>query len=230
MALRVRLERRKRANGESIVSAENAVARVYERQEEAESVVGRLQSAGFDMRKVSVVGKEDLGSRQVFGYYREGGRIKYWGRSEKFWGPLWETLDGWAFFSVPGIGPVLVAGPLAGWMVATLSNAVIFGGLTALGTGLYSIGISQDEVLLCEGALREGRYLVLAHGSASAVRTAKEILGVWKAPRADDWHAGGSACATHLESSERRPLRGEALAAVAGESSRRSASSARLLP
>jgi len=184
MALHVRPISRKRANGEIILSTENAVARVYERQEDAESVVARLQSAGFDMRKVSVVGKEDLGSQQVFGYYRDGGRIKYWGRSEKFWGPLWEELDGWAFFSVPGIGPVVVAGPLAGWIVATLSTAVIFGGMTALGTGLYSIGISQDQVLFCEGALREGRYLVLAHGSASAVHTAKEILGVWKAPQA----------------------------------------------
>jgi hypothetical protein len=178
MALHVPLERRKRANGEIFLSSENAIARVYDRPDEAESVVTSLQAAGFDMRKVSVVGKEDLGSRQVFGYYREGGRIKVWGKSEKFWGPLLETLDGWAFFSVPGIGPVVVAGPLAGWMVATLSNAVIFGGLTALGTGLYSIGISQDEVLRCEGSLREGRYLVLVHGTVSEVRAAKEILGV----------------------------------------------------
>jgi hypothetical protein len=178
MALQVPLTRRKRTNGESILSSENAVSRVYDRQEEAESVVARLQSAGFDMRKVSVVGREDLGSRQVVGYYRDGGGIKYWGKSEKFWGPLLEALDGWAFFSVPGIGPVVVAGPLAGWIVATLSNPVIFGGLTALGTGLYSIGISQETVLLCESALREGRYLVLAHGTASAVRTAREILGV----------------------------------------------------
>ena len=147
MALHVCLMSRKRASGETILSAENAVARVYEQQAEAEAVVARLQSARFDMRKVSVVGKEDLDSQQVFGYYRDGGRIKYWGRSEKFWGPLWEALDGWAFFSVPGIGPVVVAGPLAGWMVATLSNAVIFGGLTALGTGLYSIGIPQDRCL-----------------------------------------------------------------------------------
>jgi hypothetical protein len=183
MALYVRLMSWKSASGEIVLPAENAVARVYEQQEDAQSVVARLRSAGFDMRKVSVVGKEDLDSQQVFGYYRDVGGIKYWGRSEKFWGPLWEALDGWAFFSVPGIGPVVVAGPLAGWMVATLSNAVIFGELTAVGTGLYSIGIPQDQVLLCESALREGRYLVLAHGSANAVRTAREILGVWRAPQ-----------------------------------------------
>ena len=184
MALRMHLLRSEARERESILSAENVVARVYEQQAEAQEVVARLQLARFDMRKVSVVGKEDLDSQQVFGYYRDGEKIKYWGRSEKFWGPLWEALDGWAFFFVPGIGPVVVAGPLAGWMIATLSNAVVFGGLTALGTGLYSIGIPRDQVLFCEGALREGRYLVLAHGSASEVHTAREILGVWKASRA----------------------------------------------
>ena len=184
MALHVRLVSRKRASGESSLPAENAVARVYEQQAEAQEVVARLQLARFDMRKVSVVGKEDLDSQQVFGYYRNVGKIKYWGRSEKFWGPLWEALDGWAFFSVPGIGPVVVAGPLAGWTIATLSNAAIFGGMTALGSGLYSIGIPQNQVLHCEGALREGRYLVLAHGSASAIRMAREILGIWKASQA----------------------------------------------
>jgi hypothetical protein len=184
MSLQVLSERRKRANGESLVSSEDSVARVYDRQEEVRSVVARLQAADFDMRKVSVVGKEDLGSQQVFGCYRDGAGMKYLGKSEKFWGPLWEVLCGWAFFSVPGIGPVLVAGPLAGWMVATLSNAVIFGGLTALGTGLYSIGIPQAEVFLCEGAVREGRYMVLAHGTASAIRTAREIPGVSPSARA----------------------------------------------
>ena len=71
------------------------------------------------------------------------------------------------------------------WLaVGLLGLELPVGGLTALGTGLYNIGISQDQVLLCEGAIREGRYLVLAHGTASAVRTAKEIFGVWKAPLA----------------------------------------------
>jgi hypothetical protein len=165
------------------LSSANAVAGVFDRQEDVESVVGRLKAAGFDMRKVSVAGREDLGSRHVVGYYRDGGNIKYWGKTEKFWGPLLEALDGWAFFSVPGIGPVVVAGPLAGWIVAALSSAALFGGLTALGTGIYSIGISQGTVLLCEGALREGRYVVLAHGTASAVSTAKDILGVSQTPQ-----------------------------------------------
>jgi hypothetical protein len=61
-------------------------------------------------------------------------------------------------------------------MVSALGNAAIFGGLTAFGAGLYSIGISKDEVLEYEAALRAGKYLVLAHGSAGEVSRAKGTL------------------------------------------------------
>jgi hypothetical protein len=51
------------------------------------------------------------------------------------------TIDlfGAAFFAIPGIGPVLVAGPLVAWIVGALEGAVVVGGLSALGAGLYSI-------------------------------------------------------------------------------------------
>ncbi len=99
--------------------------------------------------------------------------MKYWGALKEFWGPLWGLLSGWAFLSVPGIGPVLVAGPLAGSTVATLDNAAVFGGLTALGAGLYSIGISREGVLACESAVRNGKYLVLVYGTVREVSQAK---------------------------------------------------------
>ena len=41
-----------------------------------------------------------------------GDRMKYWGKLGTFWGGLWGLLFGAAFFAIPGIGPVLVAGPL----------------------------------------------------------------------------------------------------------------------
>ena len=42
-----------------------------------------------------------------------------------------------AFFAIPGIGPVLVAGPLVAWIIGALEGAVVVGGLTAVGAGLY---------------------------------------------------------------------------------------------
>jgi hypothetical protein len=38
--------------------------------------------------------------------------MKYWGKQGAFWGGLWGMLFGAAFFAIPGLGPILVAGPL----------------------------------------------------------------------------------------------------------------------
>jgi hypothetical protein len=77
---------------------------------------------------------------------------------------------------VPGIGPVLVAGPLVAWIVAALEGAVVVGGLSAIGAGLFSIGIPKDSILRYEVALKADKYLLIAHGSADEVAKAREII------------------------------------------------------
>jgi len=50
------------------------------------------------------------------------------------------------------------------------------GGLSALGAGLYSIGIPKDSVVEYELALKSDKFLVLAHGTADEVAKAKNIM------------------------------------------------------
>jgi len=102
--------------------------------------------------------------------------MKYWGKMGAFWGGFWGLLLGWAFFAIPGIGPVLVAGPLLTWIVAALEGAVAVGGLSAIGAGLYSIGIPKNSVLQYETALKADKFLLLAHGTADEVTKARDIL------------------------------------------------------
>src|SRR5271155_4267373 len=93
-----------------------------------------------------------------------------------FWGGLWGLLVGAAFFWVPGVGPLLVAGPVIAWIVGALEGAVVVGGLSALGAGLYGLGIPKDSILQYETALKTDKFLLLAHGSQDEVTKAKEIL------------------------------------------------------
>ncbi len=88
--------------------------------------------------------------------------MKYWGKWGAFWGGFWGLLFGAAFFWVPAVGPVLVGGPLVAWIVAGLENAVVVGGLSALGAGLYSIGIPKDSVVEYEAAVKAGKYVVVS--------------------------------------------------------------------
>ena len=93
-----------------------------------------------------------------------------------FWGGFWGLLFGAAFFWVPAIGPVLVGGPLVAWIVAALENALVVGGLSAIGAGLYSIGIPKDSIVTYETAIKAGQYLVVAHGTSAEADRARNIL------------------------------------------------------
>jgi len=151
------------------------------------------------MKKMSIVGRDYHTDEHVVGYYNTGDRMKYWGKLGAFWGGIWGLFLGAAFFAIPGIGPILVAGPLVAWIVGALEGAVVVGGLSALGAGLYSIGIPKDSVVKYELALKSDKFLVLAHGTADEVAKAKDIMqstrpvevGLHAAERAQ--HAGASA-------------------------------------
>ncbi len=158
------------------MSRGNAVVAIYHTHVQAEAAVKELQQAGVDMKRLSIVGKDYHTDQHVVGYYNAGDRMKYWGKLGAFWGGLWGLLFGSAFFWVPGIGPLLVAGPLAAAIIGGLEGAVVVGGLSALGAGLYSIGIPKDSVLKYETAIKSDKYLLVAHGTSDEIRKAAEIL------------------------------------------------------
>jgi hypothetical protein len=164
----------------------NAVIAVYENHSGAENAVKELQRSGFDVKKLSVVGKDYHTDDQVIGYYNAGDRMKYWGKWGAFWGGLWGMLIGAAFFWVPGVGPMLVAGPLAAWIVGGLEGAIAVGGLSAIGAGLYSIGIPKNSVLKYETAIKADKFLLVAYGTAAEAAKAKGILSATGPSQLDD--------------------------------------------
>jgi hypothetical protein len=110
------------------------------------------------------------------GYYNTGDRMKRWGKLGAFWGGFWGFLFGSAFFIIPGVGPLLVAGPLVSWIVGALEGAALTGGLSALGAGIYSIGIPKNSVLDYETAVKSDKFVLIFHGTAAEVAKAKEVL------------------------------------------------------
>jgi hypothetical protein len=154
----------------------NAVVAIYKSHTEAETAVKELQQSGFDMKKLSIVGRDYHTDENVVGYYNTGDRMKYWGKAGAFWGGIWGLLFGGAFFFIPGVGPLLIAGPLIGWVLGGLEGAVVVGGLSAIGAGLYSLGIPKDSIIQYETALKSGKYVLIAHGSSLETDQAQKII------------------------------------------------------
>ena len=158
------------------MSKQNSVVAVFESHTQAEDAVRELQESGFDMKKLSIVGKDYHTDEHVVGYYNTGDRMLYWGKLGAFWGGLWGMLFGSAFFFVPGVGPLLVAGPLVTWIIGALEGAAVMGGISALGAALVGIGIPKNSVLQYEESIKAGKFLLILHGTPEEVERAKGRL------------------------------------------------------
>lgn len=154
----------------------NSVVAVFQSHTGAEAAVKELQQEGFDMKKLSIIGRDYHTDENVVGYYNIGDRMKYWGKLGAYWGGFWGLLFGSAVFVIPGVGPLLMAGPIVGWIVGALEGAVMVGGLSALGAGLYSLGIPKDSIVQYETAVKSGKYVLIAHGSDVETAHARDIL------------------------------------------------------
>jgi len=163
-------------NERKSVNNNDSVVAIYKSHAEADTAVKELQQSGFDMKKLSIVGRDYHTDEHVVGYYNTGERMKYWGKTGAFWGGFWGLLFGAGFFWIPGLGQVLAGGPLVGWIVGGLEGAVVVGGLSALGAGLYGLGIPKDSIVQYETAIKTGKYVLIAHGSPEETTRAQEII------------------------------------------------------
>ena len=154
----------------------NSVAAVFAQHSGAEKAVKELKDGGFDVKKLSIIGSDYHSEENVVGFYNAGDRMMYWGKTGAFWGGLWGLLFGSAFFLIPGLGPILAAGPVVTWIIAALEGAVVVGGVSALGAGLFSLGIPKDSILKYEASVKAGKFLLIAHGTANEVQRARDIL------------------------------------------------------
>jgi len=129
------------------MSDKNTIVAVYDTRQDTENAVNELQKVGFDLQKLSIVGRDHRTDQHIVGCYL-----------------------------LPGIGPVLVAGPLAAYIVRATEAAVIVDGLSAIGSGLFSIGIPKNNALQYETALKADKYLLIAQGTRDDLLPAKSAI------------------------------------------------------
>lgn len=155
----------------------NSIVAVYEAPVDAVDGVNDLHKAGFDMTKVSVVAREYQNQEHVVGYYGAGGgSARYWGKLAAFWGEAGGMLREAAFFVLPGLGPVLMAGPVVSAVVSSLEETPENRGFGALDAALRRMGIPSDSVVRYESELCADKFLVLAHWTADELLHAKDVL------------------------------------------------------
>jgi hypothetical protein len=161
------------------------VVAVFPDHEAAEKAVKSLTAAGFEMTNLSVVGKGYHSEEKVVGFYNTGDRVKFWGSRGAFWGGFWGLFLGGLFMTIPVVGHVVVLGYLAAIVASGLENAIVVGGLSALGAALYGLGIPKNSVLQYETDLKADGFLVMARGPAAEVERARKLLAESNPSRCD---------------------------------------------
>jgi hypothetical protein len=156
----------------------NTLVAFYATHLKAETAIKKLEKSGFDMTKLSLIGTDYHSDETVTGYYTVGDRMKKWGSFGAFWGGFWGLLFGSAFFFIPGLGPLLVAGPLVSAIIGALEGAALLGGSSIIVAALVSLGISNHDVLKYETEIKAGKFMLLVHGSKIQTENARKVLGI----------------------------------------------------
>jgi len=142
---------------------------------QAERAVEGLQAAGFPTSEISVLlpdteGKHDIGHVKAT-KAPEGATTG--GLTGGVAGGVLGLLAGIGALAIPGVGPLIAAGPI----MAALSGAAIGGATGGLVGGLIGLGIPEIEAKRYEEKLRSGNYLIAVHvHNDDQEKRAKEIF------------------------------------------------------
>lgn len=100
-------------------------------------------------------------------------------------------LAGIGSLAIPGLGPLIAAGPILG----TLSGLAVGGTIGGIGGALVGLGIPEYEAQQYEGKLKKGRILMCVHSEDSEEES--RIRDVFSAEHAEDISTGSEAAVPH---------------------------------
>jgi uncharacterized membrane protein len=166
-----------------------AVFCIAKSRPQAERIVDRLVASGFAHSEISVLMPE-TDSRHDIGHVKntkapEGTATG--AATGGVAGGVIGLLAGIGALAIPGVGPLIAAGPI----MAALSGAAVGAATGGVVGGLIGLGIPEVEAKIYEEKLKTGNYLISVHATdGDEVDRAEEI---YKAENAEDISTTGQA-------------------------------------
>jgi hypothetical protein len=143
-----------------------------------------LQSTGFPMNKVSVVG-ENLDNSEIAGASagkgtdeKVGGGAKAGATAGVVTGGLIGLLGSIGALAIPGVGPVMAGGALATLLADTAIGGAIGAATGGLLGGLVGLGVPEEKAKAYNDRVSRGEYLVVVEGTDADLATAQGIMSV----------------------------------------------------
>jgi len=152
-----------------------AVFGMFETRSQLDATIARLRTEGFRNEDVSVLFPDKQGT-QAFAHEANTkapeGAAGGAGAGAVVGGTL-GLLAGIGLLAIPGLGPLIAAGPI----MASLAGMGVGGAAGGLIGGLVGMGIPELEAKRYEGMIKEGRILMSIHSdNAESTKRAKATL------------------------------------------------------
>src|ERR1700736_4011569 len=152
-----------------------AVFGIYSTRSAAENAADAIVKAGFATSDISVLLPENLGSRPIAtekATKAPEGATPAAGTGAVLGGAL-GLLAGIGALAIPGVGPLIAAGPI----MATLAGLGVGGAIGGVTGALVGMGIPEYEAKRYEGRIQKGGILLSVHCTSSdEVKRAKQIM------------------------------------------------------
>jgi hypothetical protein len=174
---------------------------IYNLREGVEDAITLLRDAGYRSTDISVLFSENLGSKDLA--TEKSSKLPEGATTGAGTGAVIGGVLGWlagiGALAIPGIGPLVAAGPI----VAALAGAGAGGAVGGVTGALIGLGIPEYEAKRYEGRIAKGGILLSVHCDAPDwAKQAKEIL---ERTGAEDISATGEARADFAKSDKPMP-------------------------
>src|SRR5437762_3106123 len=185
----------------SMAGKNTAVFGIYRDRYGVETAVDALKDAGFRNTDISVLFPENIGTKDLAhekNTKAPEGTATGAGTGAVVGGTLgW--LAGIGALAIPGVGPLIAAGPI----VAALTGVGVGGAIGGITGALVGMGIPEYEAKRYEGRVKEGGILLSVHSDNSDwTKRAKAIL---ERTGADDVSSSGEAKADFQKTDKPMP-------------------------
>jgi hypothetical protein len=152
-----------------------AVFGIYPSRAAVEEAVDQLRAAGFRGADVSVLFSDNQGTKDFA--HEKATKAPEGATTGAAAGGLAGGVLGWltgiGALAIPGLGPLIAAGPI----VAALAGAGALGAVGGMIGALAGMGIPEYEAKRYEGRIREGGVLLSVHcDNSDWVKRAKDLL------------------------------------------------------
>jgi len=176
-----------------MANKKTAVFGIYKTVGDAERAVNNLMSAGFTSDDISVLMPDSKSTRE-FAHEKNTKAPEGTTTGAATGGVIGGTLGllaGIGTLAIPGVGPLIAAGPI----MSALAGLGVGGAVGGLIGAMVGMGIPEYEAKRYEGWVKEGGVLLSVHCDTSdEIKRAKDIL---KSTGAQDISSTGEASAEH---------------------------------